>query len=326
MDHKLLIALLQAEVVPTMGCTEPGAVALAAAYASEVLEGRFDRIDVIVNSNVYKNAMAVGIPGTDAIGLDIAVALGAIKRHSERQLAVLSEVIPEELAEAKAVLLDGRVTVSIDDSKDQLWIEVLIKAGNEWSRVVIQDQHTRVVSIQKNGDSLYERKQDDAQQTADQRLVLRGSAVKISEIVKAVEALAYSDLEMLLEGAKMNHAAAKIGMDKKLGMGIGSMLADMVDTGVLSNDLINNAKMLTAAAVDARMSGENISVMSSAGSGNHGITVILPVYAVAQKNRDSSGVVGKGFGPQPLDYYLYKNAYRSFVSFMWLRCSRCYRG
>ncbi len=287
MNNKLLVALLKAEVLPTMGCTEPGAVALAAAYASEVLEGRFEHIEVSVNSNVYKNAVAVGIPGTDETGLEIAVALGGIKRHPENQLAVLTEIDARDLARAKAMILDGRVSVKVDESKNSLWIEVLMTAGIECSRVVIQDEHTNVVSIQKNGEYIYNQQGENRTPTMDARLVLRDQGIRVAGIVQMVEALPYDDLKFLLDGVKMNRIAANLGITKRLGMGIGAGLADMVHTGVLSDDIVNYAKILTAAAADARMSGENVRVMSSAGSGNHGITAILPVYAVAKRRKAS---------------------------------------
>jgi len=283
MNSNLLISLLKAEVLPTMGCTEPGAVALAAAYASEALQGKFDRIDVVVNSNVYKNGVAVGIPGTGETGLEIAAALGAIKRQSEKQLSVLSEVTREELAQAKAMLVNGSIKVCVDETKSSLWIIVRIAAGSDWSQVIIRDQHTNVVSIEKNGEPIFSKQQKNTSRGIDHRFILRGHEVTVVELIKAVENMPYHELEFLLEGIEMNLLAAKMGIDKKLGMGIGAEFDRMVHVGIVSDDIINYAKTLTAAAADARMSGENVKVMSSAGSGNHGITAILPVYAVAKK-------------------------------------------
>jgi len=283
MNVNLLIPLLQAEVLPTMGCTEPGAVALAVAYASETLSGKFVRIAVVVNSNIYKNGVAVGIPGTGETGLEIAAALGAIKKHPEKQLSVLSEVTSSELIQAKALLTSGIITISVDDTKNSLWVDVRIEAGSEWSRVIIKDRHTNVVSIEKNGLSILNRQQTSITQGINHRLVLQDERVTIAGLIAAVEKLSYADLTFLLDGVTMNLAAAKIGIEKRLGMGIGAEFNEMVQNGMLSDDIINYAKILTAAAADARMSGENVKIMSSAGSGNHGITAILPVYAVAKK-------------------------------------------
>jgi len=282
MDSNLLISLLKAEVLPTMGCTEPGAVALAAAYASEVLPGAIDKIDIIVNSNIYKNGMAVGIPGTGETGLEIAASLGAIKKHPEKQLAVLAGVTKEDLTRAQAMLVGGMVKISIDETKNNLWVEVRIQAGSDWSHVIIKDKHTNVVRIQKNGKYIFNKQEHGTTRNIDNRFVLRGNDVTIRDIIKTVDVMPNNELEFLLDGITMNLLAAEVGITKGLGMGIGAALAKMVQDGLLSDDIINSAKTLTAAAADARMSGEDVEIMSSAGSGNHGITAILPVYAVAK--------------------------------------------
>lgn len=283
LNRTLLIELLKREVLPTMGCTEPGAVALAVAQASETLAGDIERIDIAVNANVYKNGMAVGIPGTGETGLEIAAALGAIKKSPEKQLAVLSEVTADELIKAKAMLADGMVKVSINEAKNSLWIQARVVAGASWSQVIIKDKHTNIVSIQKNGVYILDREQADDKPGVDHRAVLRGEAVTIADIIEAVETIPWQDLSFLLEGVDMNYFAAELGLAKRLGMGIGAELEKMTRSGLLADDIVNYAKKLTAAAADARMSGENVAIMSSAGSGNHGITVIIPVYAVAQK-------------------------------------------
>lgn len=155
MDSNLLISLLRAEVIPTMGCTEPGAVALAAAQASKILEKPIDTIEIIVNSNIYKNGMAVGIPGTGETGLEIAAALGAIKQQPENQLSVLAAVTRDELQRAQVMLSEGRVRITVDETKCDLWIEARIKAGVDWSQVIIEDTHTNVISMQRNGKAIF---------------------------------------------------------------------------------------------------------------------------------------------------------------------------
>lgn len=283
MNYNLLLDLLKAEVVPTMGCTEPGAIALAAAYASEALGGSFDNIAIFVSSNVYKNGVAVGIPGTGETGLEIAAALGAIKGHPERQLSVLSEVTIEELSKGKSLLAEKAVTVRINDNKKSLWIEAYLRSGQEYSHVIIKDRHTNVVSIAKNGQFIFKQEDNGAQHEVNHRLLFQGDDVQIADIIATIEKMPWYEMEFLLDGVEMNYFAAEIGIAKKLGMGIGALFDRLVTEGVLSDDIVNYAKILTAAAADARMSGENVKIMSSAGSGNHGITVILPVYAVAKK-------------------------------------------
>lgn len=282
MDSRLLITLLKAEVIPAMGCTEPGAVALAAAQAGKVLNKPVDSIEIVVNANIYKNGMAVGIPGTGSTGLEIAAALGAIKQQPEQRLSVLAAVSPEELAGARQLLSEGRVRITVDDDKSNLWICALVKTGVDWSRVIIADHHTNIISIERNGEFLYSKLTDSARETVDNRQILRGD-ITIASLIAAVEQIPSQELAFLLDGVEMNLAAARLGSTRQLGMGIGNVFAEMQAQGIVADDIINYAKRLTAAAADVRMSGETVPIMSSAGSGNHGITVILPVYAVAER-------------------------------------------
>lgn len=278
-----IVTLLRSEVLPTYGCTEPGAVALACAQAAMLLEDEdISGISVEVNPNVYKNGVAVGIPGTGETGLLIAAALGAIKQHPERQLSVLAGVSIDELEQARLMLRKKIVHVSVDESKTSLWIKAVILSANNKAEVIISEKHTNIISMVKNGTELLGK---DTQQPVvhnDLRAILKSESVTIASLIKAVEKIDARELEFLMQGVKMNYQAAQQGIDKKLGMGIGAALKNLIDTGVIGDDLINNVKMFTAAAADARMSGENVEIMSSAGSGNHGITVILPVVIVGQ--------------------------------------------
>jgi len=286
MNHRSIIELLKAEVVPTSGCTEPGAVALATAHASGYLSDPINQIIVHVNPNIFKNGVAVGIPGTDQTGLHIAAALGAIKRHPEKQLMVLENVTDEDLQAAKNLVKQNIVQIEVDSTISTLWIKAQVKAGDNLCEAIIRDRHTNVVNITLNGKNVFS-KESLSESTTNFRAVLSAENTKIDDIIKVVEEIPYTDMSFLLDGVEMNLHAANTGLDKKSGLGIGAMFSEMVKNGVLSNDIVSNARILTAAATDARMAGENIQVMSSAGSGNHGITVTLPVYAAA-KNLGSS--------------------------------------
>lgn len=282
MNYNLLLALLKAEVVPTMGCGDLSAVALAAAYASDALGGQADSITIIISANVYKNGVAVDIPGTGETGLKIAAALGAIKGHPEKQLSVLSEITIEELRQGRSLLEKNLITVSVDNSKKSLWIDAHLTSGRDSSQVIIKDKHTNVISIAKNGQFIF-KQEDSVEQGINHRLVFQDDKVRISDMITTIEKMPWYEMEFLLDGVEMNFFAAEIGIARKLGTGIGALFNTLVSEGVLSDDIVNYAKILTAAAADARMSGENIKIMSSAGSGNQGIIAILPIYAVAKK-------------------------------------------
>ncbi|EIW21023.1 MULTISPECIES: L-serine ammonia-lyase, iron-sulfur-dependent, subunit alpha [Pelosinus] len=281
MNYNLLLNILKAEVLPTVGSLEAGTIALAAAHASETLGGRFDSISIIVNAKVNTEGAAAVIPGTKETSLEIAAVLGAIKRQPEKQLSILASITTEELDQGKEFLKQKDVTISIDDSRKGLWIEAYLRFGQEECHVIIKDTHTNVVSITKNGQFIF--KQDGSGETAKERAVFQGDEIRIADMISIVEKMPWYEMEFLLDGVEMNCFAAEIGIARKMGLGIGAFFHSLIAEGVLSDDIVNYAKMLTAAAADARMSGENIKIMSCAGSGSYGITAILPVYAVGKK-------------------------------------------
>lgn len=282
MDTQALLALLRAEVLPTMGCTEPGAVALAAAYAAAALpSAEVARVEAAVSGNVYKNGVAVGVPGTGEVGLAIAAALGALVRQPERQLAVLAAATPPQVAAAKALLARGAAEVHVAPDHPGLWVQVRVYGGQDECEAVIRDKHTNLVSLSRNGAPL-PLARAAASAVEDPRAVLRGRDVTVAGIIEAVEDIPPAELEFIGDGIDMNVAAAREGIARRLGLGIGASFAARAG-GARADDLAYYAKTIAAAAAEARMSGENVPVMSSAGSGNHGITVILPVYAVAER-------------------------------------------
>lgn len=266
-----------------MGCTEPGAVALAAAYASEVFTGSPEKIEVTVNPNIYKNGVAVGIPGTGETGLIIAAALGTVKKHSEKELSVLEGVSADELQQARSMMKQNRIDVQVDMKKESLWVAVKLSGGGEITEAIIQDTHTNLVELRRNGVSVLGQKNSQTQVKENYRSQVFTKNVRVADLIKAIEEMPLEKLDFIQDGIDMNLAAAKIGIEKKLGMGIGAALTDLIEQKILPDDIVSYAKRLTAGASDARMSGENVKVMSSAGSGNHGLTVILPVYAVAER-------------------------------------------
>ncbi len=155
-----IIKLIHQEVIPAIGCTEPVAVALAAAKAAEVLGCKPEKTEVFLSANILKNAMGVGIPGTGMVGLPIAVALGTLIGKSAYGLEVLRDLTPEALAEGKQVIEDKRIHIALKDNVDKLYIEVICSAGDETSRVIICHEHTNVVYVEKNGVVLTDRRKE----------------------------------------------------------------------------------------------------------------------------------------------------------------------
>lgn len=129
-ERQQIINLVKQEVIPAIGCTEPIAVALCVAKATEVLGSRPEKINVFLSANILKNAMGVGIPGTGMIGLPIAVALGALIGKSSYQLEVLKDSTPQAVEEGKAYLNEKRISIALkDDCTEKLYVEVVCEAG-----------------------------------------------------------------------------------------------------------------------------------------------------------------------------------------------------
>ena len=275
-----LLAVIRSGVIPALGCTEPGAVALASAYAGQTLGTEPPlSVKVSVDSNVYKNGVAVGIPGTGKVGLAIAAALGALIREPSLELSVLSRITPELLLEAGTMLEENRVEISLNDHQG-LYITVDVVGATGSSRAVIEGKHTNLSLLEKDGKVLVCKAK--AEELCNSSIFSQAD-VTIAKLVKTVENMPAENFAFFDECIRMNFAAAQAGLNNRLGMAVGASYQELIRENILADDLVNYAKRLTAAAADARMSGENIPVMSVAGSGNHGLTAILPVVAVAER-------------------------------------------
>lgn len=267
--------ILKSEVLPAMGCTEPVAVALACARAREVFGSLdMDLIEVIVSPNIYKNGLGVGVPNTSEMGLSIAAALGIVGCNSDKSLSLLEDINDMHVVLAHQLIDNDRIKLYIGDTEEKIYIEVRIKSKNHSSRVIIQNKHNNFTLIEKDNKVIF---QNTSQNVSSDKNIKVFYDSKISDIIKAVETMNYDDISFLLEGIDMNEDIALEGLDKKLGLGVGYSVKESMRKGIVSDDLLNNCMMMTAAGADARMSGLNKTVMSSNGSGNNGLTAILPL-------------------------------------------------
>jgi len=281
--------ILKQEVVLALGCTEPVAVALASASAYSLVNGEINKINVIVSSNIFKNAFAVGIPGTKNVGLHIAAALGAVGGDSRLKLQVLRNVNSNHEKIAKKLVEENRVHIDVDDSKARFYIRVEVETNNGLGVCEIVDKHSNIVYLEVNGRVIFENREvavDNSKREYDIR------KYKLMDLINEILNMEFNELEFLLEGAEVNFKIAQEGLNNSYGMEIGKRYKKMIEEGVLSDDVQNNIIMMTAAASDARMAGCFMPVMSSAGSGNHGITAIIPVAVCAKYlNKDVSELV-----------------------------------
>lgn len=285
-DNELLISILKDQVVPALGCTEPTAVAYAVAKAKELLGEEVLHLDIFADKNILKNGKEVGIPGTHEKGIVVASALALIVGKSEYKLEVLKEVTDESLTRALKLIDENIITLNHKKDVKGLYIEALAKGKNNTSRVIIQKSHLNIVLLEKNGECISESKQEET--AAKPALRDRIKEYKISDLKEFVDTVDFDKIAFINEGILMNKRMAFDGLNENLGMGLGKML----DTDV--NDFEKHAKAITAAASEARMAGHPLPVMSSAGSGNHGLVAILPVAIIGEGLKLSNEKIVRG--------------------------------
>jgi L-cysteine desulfidase len=269
------IEVLRAQVVPALGCTEPVAVALAAAQCRDLLGGRPRRLEVRVSANIYKNGMGVGVPGTGMVGLPIAAALGAVAGDGAAGLEVLHAVTPADLEVARA--LREATSVGVVEAEDPLYVEVLAEAEGHAARVVICHDHTRVVLREMDGAVLFAASAGGGGERAAEM-----PPMTLAALIEFATGVELERIAFMEQAAALNSALSEEGMAREYGLRIGRTLADQIAGGLLSDDLMTLAMRLSSAASDARMDGAMLPAMSNSGSGNQGISATMPVVAAAR--------------------------------------------
>ena len=280
--EKLLIQIVERDVVPALGCTEPISLALASATAAKYLGKTPERIKAKVSPNLMKNGLGVAVPGTGMVGLPIAAAIGALGGDPEGELEVLKHITPEQVSQAKAMLDKKLVNVDIHQTEHILYSEAVLFADNDRVKVAIQDQHTNIILIEKNGEVVFEKEQDECADCDPYDIFKQVSAREIFEFSCEVE---LDKIHFIKQAATLNRALSNEGLRENYGLHIGRTLRKQVGSGLMSDDLLSKIIIETTAASDARMAGCTLPAMSNSGSGNQGITVSMPVIAYALRNK-----------------------------------------
>lgn len=274
-----IVALIKREVIPAIGCTEPIAVALCTARATELLGCRPTSIEVLLSANILKNAMGVGIPGTGMIGLPIAVALGATIGRSACRLEVLRDVTLEAVREARESYVDTKkIHIGLkEDITEKLYAEVTVRAGESEATAIIAGGHTNFVYLAKNGEVELDNRTASAAEEEQGEVPL--TLARVWEF--AMES-PLSELRFILETKRLNKAAAEISFAGQYGHQIGRTMRCERERKVMGDSIFSHILAYTSAACDARMAGAMIPVMSNSGSGNQGIAATLPVVVYAE--------------------------------------------
>lgn len=286
-DKERILALLKQEVAPAMGCTEPAAVALAASYAAKLLSGKVTQAELWVSPNVLKNGMRVGIPGTELIGLEIAAALGICVANPEKNLEVLAELEAATIIEANLMLADAVIKTYKKDTQDKIWIEVRLSDGVKTSLAILRWRHNWLHHLEMDG-KVYAHNELDS---PDVPKLISPDEFTVADYYAYCVDADESDLNSFDMGLEINRSIAEYGLSNASGISVGKMLMQQMESGLLGNDIHHYAMALTAAATDARMSGCSMPVISNSGSGNQGLSVTLPIIAIAEKQGYSKAEV-----------------------------------
>ena len=275
------IRVVQEEVKPALGCTEPVSLALACAIAAEHLSGDVTHIEAWVSPNLMKNGLGVTVPGTGMVGLPSAAALGAIGGNAQAGLEVLKDASADALVRAKALLNAGQVQVKLQEPCEEiLYSRACVYAGDASAMVTIAGGHTRVVEVVCQGETRFRLDDQQAEAGSDPLAVL--STTTLSQILEFVEQVPFDAIRFILDAGRLNDALSREGLSGQWGLHIGATLDKQRTRGWMAQDLGSDIVIRTSAASDARMGGATLPAMSNSGSGNQGITATMPVVVVAE--------------------------------------------
>lgn len=282
-EREQIIALIHREVVPAIGCTEPIAVALCVARASEILNNRHpQRITAQLSANILKNAMGVGIPGTDMIGLPIAIALGALIGKSKYGLEVLKDCTPEAVEEGKQLIDTQAIQISLKEGiEEKLYIEVCCEADGNKATAIISGGHTHFVYESLNDEVLLNIQSGAGHEGGETEMELN-----LRKVFEFATTTPIEEIRFILEAKRLNKSAAERSLAGSYGHELGKTLrSSRSEQLIMGNNTFTHILSYTSAACDARMAGAMIPVMSNSGSGNQGIAATLPVVVYAEDNQ-----------------------------------------
>ena len=287
MDFQYFIDLINREVKPALGCTEPVCVALCVAKCCETLRSAGaepSAINVLVSSNILKNGMGVGIPGTGMVGLPIASALGCVCGKSELGLEVLRGITPEAVEKARTLIAKGVVKIGLAEVPDKLYVCVDASGEGHNASCIIAGSHDAIVHISLDGKVLLElRKASQGEAQPQETEENPARSITVRDIYDFATTVPIEKLEFLMEGVRMNKALVEEGMRGDYGLRVGKTLLADDNKCVYGNTYLIGAMAATAAACDARMAGCTLPAMSNSGSGNQGLTVSVPVISIAEQ-------------------------------------------
>lgn len=273
-----LTRLIRNDCKPSLGVTEPGAIALAVAAAKKRTRGTVREIHLALNSGMYKNAFTCGIPGTREVGFLWAAALGAVAGKAEKELEALENIDETSVSAAKALLDAGAVTAEMTGIDSEIYIRADVKTELDVCSVTIRHTHTNIVSIVLNGEELLEPVHETR---AEEAAAPEIHGFSFEALVSYAKTVPIEEISFLREAFSMNLALLEEGLRDARTV-VAHHLFEKNGKTLLSSDTWSTAQLLCAGAIEARVLGAGAPAMSITGSGSHGIIAVMPLYAAAK--------------------------------------------
>ena len=278
MDQSLYqnyVKILNNELVPALGCTEPIAIAYAAAKARATLGTFPDSVEMCCSGNIIKNVMGVTVPNSGGLkGIDVAATLGIVGGDADRELEVLEGITEADIEKTKQLVADGFCQCKLQEGVENLYIVAKVIKGEHYAEVTIINRHTLITKIVKDGEILFEHKvSEESPDYVDKSLL------NVRDILAFANEVNIDDIrEAIGNQIALNSAISDEGMNNHYGAEVGRTLLD-----IYGNDVKTRARARAAAGSDARMGGCSLPVVINSGSGNQGMTVSLPVVEFAKE-------------------------------------------
>lgn len=271
-----ILTILNEEIVPAEGCTEPIALAYAGAKVREILGTMPEKINIYLSGNIIKNVKSVIVPNSDGMaGIEVAVALGAIAGDSSKELLVISDVKKEKLASVKSFLNSDVINVFKADNSLKLYIKIEAFAEENSAMIEIKHLHTNITRIEKNNEIILDQPCNDGDfnSALTDRKVL--TVERIYNLAKTIDINLIAPI--FKKVIEFNSNIATEGLNEVYGVNMGKTIMTAIEKGIYGNDLKNKCAAFASAGSDARMSGCALPVMTTSGSGNQGMTASLPI-------------------------------------------------
>lgn len=276
-----IMSILAEEIVPAEGCTEPIAIAYASSKLRDILGNIPESIDIYLSGNMIKNVKSVKIPNSNGMtGIESAVAMGIIAGKTEKELMVISHINTTLIPEVKKYASSGNIHIKLNKSDVKLYIKVEGTYKNDKATVEIQNYHTNITQITKNGEEILGKSCDEK---CNDNTMTDRSFLSVELIYNLAKSIDFNLIEPIFKKViDYNTAIAEEGLKNEWGISIGKTIQEGIVEGIYGDDLRNHMASYASAGSDARMNGCSLPVMTTSGSGNQGLTASLGVIKFCQ--------------------------------------------